>query len=138
MATEPDNRPPQVVAAEPDWDNVDASYEAPGAREVVPDLPPIPDVTTPNPPVDANTSSTSLPFDCRPKRIRFERWSRKWPVFWPVRTSASKMRPPSVNRIGPSGISPAITSPSSSPKVSPSATLRPRQQCQDVASFLEA
>ena len=52
MATEPDNRPPPAVAAEPDWDNLDASYEAPGAREVVPDMPPIPDVTTPNPPVD--------------------------------------------------------------------------------------
>jgi 2-hydroxychromene-2-carboxylate isomerase len=52
MSTEPDNRPPAAVAAEPDWDNLDASYEAPGAREVVPDMPPIPDVTTPNPPVD--------------------------------------------------------------------------------------
>ena len=50
--TEPDLRPPPGGDNEPDWDNIDASYEAPGARDVVPDMPPIPDVTTPNPPVD--------------------------------------------------------------------------------------
>jgi 2-hydroxychromene-2-carboxylate isomerase len=50
--TEPDNRTPPPSDHEPDWDNLDASYEAPGARDQVPDMPPIPDVTTPNPPVD--------------------------------------------------------------------------------------
>ena len=50
--TEPDLRPPPAGDNEPDWDNLDASYEAPGARDIVPDMPPIPDVTTPNPPVD--------------------------------------------------------------------------------------
>jgi len=50
--TEPDLRPPSPSDQEPDWDNLDASYEAPGARDMVPDMPPIPDVTTPNPPKD--------------------------------------------------------------------------------------
>ena len=42
---EPDLRTPPSGDQEPDWDNLDASYEAPGARDVVPDMPPIPDVT---------------------------------------------------------------------------------------------
>ena len=42
---EPDLRSPPSSDQEPDWDNLDASYEAPGARDVVPDMPPIPDVT---------------------------------------------------------------------------------------------
>ena len=50
--TEPDNRTPPPSGNEPDWNNMDASYEAPGARDMVPDMPPIPDVTTPNPPKD--------------------------------------------------------------------------------------
>ncbi len=50
--TEPDLRPPAEGSNEPDWANVDASGEAPGARDVVPDMPPIPDVTTPHPPKD--------------------------------------------------------------------------------------
>lgn len=51
-ALEPDHRPPQVdtsKVAEIDWDNLQARYEAPGARDAVPDMPPIPDVTTPPP-----------------------------------------------------------------------------------------
>jgi 2-hydroxychromene-2-carboxylate isomerase len=52
MANEPDNRPPPAGDTEPDWDNLDASYEAPGARDVVPEMPPIPDVTTLDPPKD--------------------------------------------------------------------------------------
>ena len=52
MALEPDSRTPQQSDKEPDWDNLDASYEAPGARDVVPDLPPVPDVTTMDPPKD--------------------------------------------------------------------------------------
>ncbi len=52
MATEPDHRTPLQSDKEPDWDNLDASYEAPGARDVVPKMPPIPDVTTPHPPKD--------------------------------------------------------------------------------------
>ena len=50
--TEPDLRPPPAVDNEPDWDNLDASYEAPGARDVVPKMPPIPDVTVKDPPKD--------------------------------------------------------------------------------------
>jgi len=34
--TEPDFRPPPSSDTEPDWDTLDASYEAPGARDVVP------------------------------------------------------------------------------------------------------
>ena len=52
MGLEPDHRAPQVdtsKVAEIDWDNLQATYEAPGARDVVPDMPPIPDVTTPAP-----------------------------------------------------------------------------------------
>jgi 2-hydroxychromene-2-carboxylate isomerase len=52
MANEPDQRPPQPVDNQPDWDNLDCTYEAPGAREAVPDLPPVPDVTTLDPPKD--------------------------------------------------------------------------------------
>jgi hypothetical protein len=52
MTTEPEIRTPKSAGPEPDWDNVDASYEAPGARDMVPKMPPIPDVTTPNPPKD--------------------------------------------------------------------------------------
>ena len=52
MAMEPDHRKPPQIDKEPDWDNLDASYEAPGARDIVPDMPPIPDVTTPHPPKD--------------------------------------------------------------------------------------
>jgi 2-hydroxychromene-2-carboxylate isomerase len=52
MATEPDHRKPKQANKEPDWDNLDASYEAPGARAMVPKMPPIPDVTTPHPPND--------------------------------------------------------------------------------------
>ena len=33
--TEPDLRPPPAGDNEPDWDNLDASYEAPGARDSV-------------------------------------------------------------------------------------------------------
>jgi 2-hydroxychromene-2-carboxylate isomerase len=50
--TEPDLRPPEVDASKAeaiDWDNLDATYEAPGARDAVPDLPTVPDVTTPPP-----------------------------------------------------------------------------------------
>jgi 2-hydroxychromene-2-carboxylate isomerase len=50
--TEPDLRPPPSSDDGPDWDNLDASYEAPGARGMVPDMPPIPDVTTLDPPKD--------------------------------------------------------------------------------------
>ena len=53
MSLEPDNRPPKGdEMKEPDWDNLDATYEAPGARDVVPDMPPVPDVTTMDPPKD--------------------------------------------------------------------------------------
>ena len=52
MGNEPDNRPPKTTGKEPDWDNLDATYEAPGARDMVPDLPPVPDVTTLDPPAD--------------------------------------------------------------------------------------
>jgi 2-hydroxychromene-2-carboxylate isomerase len=52
MALEPDSRIPPESDKEPDWENLDASYEAPGARDVVPDMPPIPDVTTFDPPKD--------------------------------------------------------------------------------------
>ncbi len=46
MSIEPDRRPPAVPAKAPDWDKQDFTYEAPGAREVVPDMPPVPDVKT--------------------------------------------------------------------------------------------
>ena len=51
---EPDNRTPTPPpnASEPDWDTIQPTYEAPGARNVVPDMPPIPDVTTLDPPKD--------------------------------------------------------------------------------------
>jgi hypothetical protein len=52
MALEPDYRNPPSRDKEPDWNKLDASYEAPGAREVVRDMPPIPDVTTFHPPKD--------------------------------------------------------------------------------------
>jgi len=52
MSLEPDHRTPTTTNKEPDWDNADYSYEAPGARDVVPDMPPIPDVTTFDPPKD--------------------------------------------------------------------------------------
>ena len=52
MALEPDSRTPPQSDKGPDWDNLDASYEAPGARDVVPDMPPLPDVTTLDPPKD--------------------------------------------------------------------------------------
>jgi 2-hydroxychromene-2-carboxylate isomerase len=50
--TEPDLRPPSAGKNTPDWDKLDSSYEAPGAREAVPKMPPLPDVTTPHPPTD--------------------------------------------------------------------------------------
>ena len=52
MGLEPDHRTPQVdtsKVAEIDWDNLQSTYEAPGARDVVPEMPPIPDVVTPPP-----------------------------------------------------------------------------------------
>jgi len=52
MAHEPDNRVSPQSDKEPDWDNLGASYEAPGARDVVPKMPPVPDVTTMDPPKD--------------------------------------------------------------------------------------
>jgi 2-hydroxychromene-2-carboxylate isomerase len=52
MGHEPDDRVSPPHDGEPDWDNLDASYEAPGARNVVPDMPPVPDVTTMDPPKD--------------------------------------------------------------------------------------
>ena len=52
MGLEPDHRPPDVDhAKEVDWDNLQATYEAPGARDAVPDMPPIPDVHS-TPPKD--------------------------------------------------------------------------------------
>ena len=84
------------------------------------------------PPVDAKTSRTSRPADIAPTRMRFARWSRKWPVFCPLRTSASNSRPASTNRTGPSGRSPAITSPSTSPKVSRVCRLRARRSTTPV------
>ena len=52
MATEPDLRPPPSSDPGPDFDKVDNTYEAPGARDVVPDMPPIPDVTATKIPED--------------------------------------------------------------------------------------
>ena len=52
MSLEPDSRPPQAATNEPDWDKLDQTYHAPGAREVVPKLPPIPDVTVTEIPKD--------------------------------------------------------------------------------------
>ena len=52
MAHEPDTRTTPQSDKEPDWDHLDASYEAPGARDVVPKMPPVPDVTTMAPPKD--------------------------------------------------------------------------------------
>jgi 2-hydroxychromene-2-carboxylate isomerase len=52
MGLEPDDRTPAPRDKEPDWDNLKATYEAPGARDMVPDMPPIPDVTTLDPPKD--------------------------------------------------------------------------------------
>ena len=52
MSLEPDHRTPTPVDKELDWDKVDPTYEAPGARDAVPELPPVPDVTTLDPPVD--------------------------------------------------------------------------------------
>ena len=49
---EPDNRTPPPAASDPDWDTIQPTYEAPGARDVVPDMPSIPDVTTLDPPKD--------------------------------------------------------------------------------------
>ena len=49
MSLEPDNRPEVEESKKIDWDNLDATYEAPGARDAVPDMPPIPEVTTPPP-----------------------------------------------------------------------------------------
>jgi 2-hydroxychromene-2-carboxylate isomerase len=53
MGIEPDHRDLEVKKdpTQIDWDNLQATYEAPGAREAVPDMPPVPDVTTP-PPTD--------------------------------------------------------------------------------------
>jgi 2-hydroxychromene-2-carboxylate isomerase len=51
MALEPDHRKPPAQK-EINWDKLDATYEAPGVRDVVPDLPPVPDVTTLDPPKD--------------------------------------------------------------------------------------
>ncbi len=50
MGAEADDRPSQPHDGEPEWDNLEASYGAPGARDVVPDMPPVPDVTTMDPP----------------------------------------------------------------------------------------
>ena len=49
---EPDHRPAKTGDKEPDWDTIQPTYEAPGARDVVPDMPPVPDVTTFDPPKD--------------------------------------------------------------------------------------
>jgi 2-hydroxychromene-2-carboxylate isomerase len=52
MALEPDHRQPDVDTSKVagiDWDNLKATYTAPGAVDVVPDMPPIPEVTTPAP-----------------------------------------------------------------------------------------
>ena len=50
MGLEPDHRPPDVDhAKEVDWDNLKATYEVPGARDAVPDVPPIPDVRSTSP-----------------------------------------------------------------------------------------
>ena len=50
---EVDHREPQSTQTrEPDWDTIQPTYEAPGARDMVPDMPPIPNVTTLDPPKD--------------------------------------------------------------------------------------
>ena len=56
MGLEPDHRAPDVRKdpSQIDWDSLQATYEVPGARDAVPDMPPIPDVVTP-PPEDAWT-----------------------------------------------------------------------------------
>lgn len=36
---EPDNRTPPPSGSDPDWDTIQPTYEAPGARDVVPDMP---------------------------------------------------------------------------------------------------
>jgi 2-hydroxychromene-2-carboxylate isomerase len=52
MGFEPDHRKPKADKAKVpaiDWDNLESTYTAPGALEIVPDMPPIADVTTPAP-----------------------------------------------------------------------------------------
>ena len=52
VSLEPDDRPVESTNNEPDWDTIHPTYEAPGARDVVPEMPPVPDVTTFDPPKD--------------------------------------------------------------------------------------
>ncbi|MCL7960552.1 MAG: DsbA family protein [marine benthic group bacterium] len=97
MATEPDNRPPPPADKEPDWDNLDASYEAPGARDVVPDMPPIPDVTTMNPPkdnwvwthVDTGYHEAQKPFPIPNRKIVTEEDPLEVDVFFSMRSPYS-------------------------------------------------
>ena len=63
---------------------------------------------TEKPPVLANTSSTRAPLAIDRTSARLSRWSRKCPVLLPRTTSASKVRPRSRNRTGPSGGGPTI------------------------------
>ena len=51
MALEPDDRTPEGkrYPAEIDWDTLKPTYEAPGARDAAPDMPPVPDVSSPPP-----------------------------------------------------------------------------------------
>lgn len=51
MTIEPDIRTPGAeVPEEIDWDTIQPTYEVAGARDAVPEMPPIPDVTTLDPP----------------------------------------------------------------------------------------
>ena len=51
MSLEPDIRPPKTEEPEEiNWDTIQPTYEAPGARDAVPDMPPISDVRTLDPP----------------------------------------------------------------------------------------
>jgi 2-hydroxychromene-2-carboxylate isomerase len=68
MALEPDHRLPPSGPKEPDWDNLDTSYEAPGARDVVPKMPPIPDVTVKGPPKDDWCSTHYNDFYHKPRK----------------------------------------------------------------------
>ena len=68
---------------------------------------------TEKPPVHENTSSTRPPDAIEPTSARLSRWSRKCPVFCPWTTSASNIRPFSMNSTGSSGTTPSSAVPSS-------------------------
>jgi 2-hydroxychromene-2-carboxylate isomerase len=52
MSLEPNASPPKHAGKKVDWDKYDSTYTAPGVKDVIPEMPPVPPVTTFDHPAD--------------------------------------------------------------------------------------